>query len=450
MRQESHILETEEIKETFNSPHLLYHGIKGLLRCDEAEVVSGIAHYVVSQHIALRFLAFMAERFRGTRVPGIITLIGWLRSFLSVRENGRRGNAVWIARLGNERGVIQKQIAQVPDLDWVELKFHLLPNRAALSALMRISGPSRVLRLARLLHRRHEFFKVLRVVELIGFYARYLEIFESGQFRLAVMSSHSNPHGIAFNLAARKFGVPVVLVTHGMPVRPVAPLSFDLAVVHCEAARQTYIAEGCRMNRVMIHGRRANHTAMPAGPLPDRLTVGIFLCKDVNDQRLRTLVVWLLGNPRVSSILIRPHPKNLWRGLDSWVKSRRSPRLRRSALGPVSDDLELADIVLAGNSSVLVDAVTAGTPGAYVFGLDYGSRDVHAFVSTGLIYELKDEISFDPDAMLRFYQRPNWTSVLRVFANVSEDEASVTAQVAREMRDLSQQEMRAKRSAKKY
>ena len=107
-----------------------------------------------------------------------------------------------------------------------------------------------ILRIARLLHRRYEFFKVLRVLELIGYYARYLRIFQESGFSLAVMSSHSNPHGIAFNLAARKYGVPVVLITHGMPVRPVAKLSYDLAVVHCEVARQTYLEAGCRMDRV--------------------------------------------------------------------------------------------------------------------------------------------------------------------------------------------------------
>src|SRR5215211_7771140 len=36
---------------------LLYGGIKSLLRCDEAEVVEGIARYVISQHRALRVVS---------------------------------------------------------------------------------------------------------------------------------------------------------------------------------------------------------------------------------------------------------------------------------------------------------------------------------------------------------------------------------------------------------
>src|SRR5262249_29869402 len=186
----------------------------------------------------------------------------------------------------------------------------------------------------------------LRVIELIAFYARYLSIFRNGRFGLAVTSNHSNPHGIAFNLAARKCGVPVVLITHGMPVRPVARLSYDLAVVPFEAARQTYLEAGCRMNRVLVHGRRQDYAPMPAGSLPQLLTVGIFLCKDVNEERLRALLDRLLNHSRVSRILIRPHPTNLWTGLDAWIASRNDSRVRRTLTASVFRDLAHSAIAL--------------------------------------------------------------------------------------------------------
>ena len=99
-------------------------------------------------------------------------------------------------------------------------------------------------------------------------------------------------------------------------------------------------------------------------------------------------------------------------------------------------DIGAADVVLGGNSSVLVDAVTAGRPAAYVPGLDYGSHDLHAFVARGLIYPMDDRLGFDPDAMLRFYHRPDWPAALRLFANVDEDEAAVAARAADAMREL--------------
>jgi hypothetical protein len=344
----------------------------------------------------------------------------------------------WIARLGNERRAIEPLARQLPEFDWKELKFQWRPAPSAIFDVVRNfhAASRRIFRLARLLHRRYEFYQALRGVELVAYYARYLAMFRNGRFALAVTSNHSNPHGIAFNLAARKTNVPVVLITHGMPVRPVARLTYDLAVVHCEAARQTYFEEGCRLNRALVHGRRQDHAPMPVNSLPARLTVGIFLCKDVNEKRLRALVERLLNEPRVERVLIRPHPTNLWTGLDKWIDSRNEPRARRSHGGSVSHDIEASDIVLGGNSSVLVEAVTAGRPSGYVPDLDYGSPDLHAFVARGLIYPIKNDLGFDPDALLRFYQRPGWSRALRRFANVDEDEAAVAAQVGDAMRSL--------------
>lgn len=51
-------------------------------------------------------------------------------------------------------------------------------------------------------------------------------------------------------------------VTHGMPIVPVAKLSFDLAVFHWEAARQIYVAEGCRIKQVFIHGHKQDFRPM--------------------------------------------------------------------------------------------------------------------------------------------------------------------------------------------
>lgn len=417
---------------------LLYRGVKNILRCDEAEVVRGIARYVISQHGSLRLLSALIERARQTPLPGVVALIGGIKSFIEPHPGGCSDGTAWVARFGNERRAIEPLLALFPELDWSELKFRWPPDAGSLALLARSLGSTarRILRLARLLERRYEFFKVLRAVELIAYYARYLSIFKGGRFRLAVTSNHSNPHGIAFNLAARKCGVPVVLITHGLPVPPVAKLSYDLAVVHCEAARQIYLEAGCRMGQVFTHGRRRQYAPMPVDSLPERLTVGIFLCKDVNEQRLRALLDRLLADRRVSRVLVRAHPTNLWVGLDSWIASRNDSRVQRSASGPVSNDLKASDIILAGNSSVLVEAVTAGRPSGYAQGLDYGSADLHGFVALGLIYPIDDKLDFDPEAMLNFYKRQGWSCVLRQFANVDEDEESVSMRVGAALREL--------------
>jgi hypothetical protein len=292
--------------------------------------------------------------------------------------------------------------------------------------------------MARRLHRRHEFFKVLRVAELIGYYRRYVDLMQHGNYQIALTSNHSNPHGVAFNLAARKLGLPVVLVTHGMPVRPVAQLSYDLAVVHCADANQTYMDEGCQLKQSLIHGRREHWSPMPSF-LPEAFTVGLFLCKDVNEARLQSVVRDLLRCEGLERLLIRPHPKNLWRGLEEWIASLADPRVNLSARGQVIDDIRKTDVVLGGNSSVLIDAVVAGRLAGFIAGLDHGPPDLHSLVARGLIFPIKqtgEELVWEPSSMLRFYQRDEWPSVLKAFANIDEAQADVFADAITIMRRL--------------
>lgn len=417
---------------------VLQHGIRNLLRCDSALVVSELADYMFSQYRSLRLLSRIVEATRGSMLPSAITLLGALKAFLMVRMPERSDGALWVARLANERREIETIVSDAPELGWSEVKLNWRVRFTDLLALARDFGAtvSRIMRISRHLHRRYASFKVLRVAELIGYYMRYRRIFESGRYSLAVMSSHSNPHGIAFNLAARRSGVPVVLITHGMPVRPVARLSYDLAVVHCRDAQQTYLDEGCRIRHLLTHGRRQHLTRMPDGPLPERITVGVFLCKDVCEHRLRSLLESLLASPRVARVLVRPHPFNMWVGLRPWIMARADSRLSLSSGRSVFQDIDIVDIVLAGNTSVHVEAVMAGRPSGFVPGLDHATRDLHRFVATGLIYEIRDSFTFDPEDMRRFYEAPEWTGILRRFANIDEDRATVEERAIDVMRRL--------------
>jgi len=368
----------------------------------------------------------------------LIALIGGARAFLSVQPVRGREGSIWHARLSNERRALEPFVSLAPDLNWNESKFRALPHPWTLAQVLSHGRWRKMTRLVRRLHRRYQFFKVLRVVEFIAYYTRYLCIFERSAFRLAVMSSHSNPHGVAFNLAALRCGVPVVLITHGMPIRPVARLTCDLAVVHCEEARQTYLEEGCRFNCFLIHGRKQNYSPMFEG-VRSPLTVAIFLCKDVNEARLKPLVATLLRDPNLGRLKIRPHPKNLSAGLVKWVSSLNDPRVSLSTAVSSFDDVRSADFVLGGNSSALIDAVVGGRPAGFVAGLDHGPPDVHHFVAGGLICsfdETEGGLEQQARTMLDCCRRPGWETRLRRFANIDEDHESVASRAVKIMREL--------------
>src|SRR5215813_14659298 len=128
----------ENERNSNNQVWLLCRGVKSLLRCDEAEVISGIARYVVSHHAGLRLLSALIERSRRSLFPALIALIGAVKSFLAVRSL-RPGDpldgVVWIARLGNERHAIEPLVRSFPELGWTELKFNRRPEPMSLSTL---------------------------------------------------------------------------------------------------------------------------------------------------------------------------------------------------------------------------------------------------------------------------------------------------------------------------
>jgi hypothetical protein len=100
----------------------------------------------------------------------------------------------------------------------------------------------------------------------------------------------------------------------------------------------------------------------------------------------------------------------------------------------VLEDAKNLDVVFGGNSSVLVEAVTAGLPSAYLDDLDHGCPDLHGFVAGGLIY--RGEVDPDLNEMLRFYQRPGWQETLRRFANIDADDSTVFAATVRAISDI--------------
>ena len=93
-----------------SSARELYRGVKNMLRCDEAEVVHGIADYILSQYRSVRLPANLIEHTRSTLLPGFFGVLGWARCFLSVRPGERNDCAVWVARLSNERHAIEAML----------------------------------------------------------------------------------------------------------------------------------------------------------------------------------------------------------------------------------------------------------------------------------------------------------------------------------------------------
>jgi hypothetical protein len=410
----------------------LYGGVKALLTCDSGDVVSGIVDFVIAQNRALRLLSGAMRRAGGTPIASAIILINALRCYLGIRLTGD-GDVVTIARRPNERRAIEHFTRMADGYRFAELAIEWEPRSMWRTFVGRaryfLRDCVRLRRLARLLCRRYGVFRALRACELVACYTRYLELLDGSSLRAAVLSTHSNPHGIALNLAARRLGTSVVLITHGMPIRPLARLHYDLAIYESVASRRIYDDAGCRMRWTVIKSRRCDYAPMqlpePAAPA----TVGIFLSKDPIEGQVMQCLRALMTDYRIVRIVVRPHPVNLWRDLAARVESLRDARVllqRRTAL---ADDLAMCDVVVGGNSTVLLDAVVAGRPACYVSGLDHGPHDVQDFVKDRLVYEWPAPSRLDFLALEQFYLRRDWPRVLRAYADVDRTDEDVIAAV---------------------
>ena len=392
--------------------------------------MSGIVDFVVSQARSLRLLLRLVER-SGHAATALIVVNG-VRCLAGV-GCPPGGGALVAARRPNERRAVDDLRRLVPGLAWTPVAFEWRP--ASLLAALRmirerpLSDLVRTARLARRLTRRYGVFRALRAVELIAYYRRYMQLLVSRPFDLAVMSSHSNPHGIALNAAASAFGIPVVLITHGMPVRPIARLDYWLAIHECEASHRVYVDAGCRMRHAIIKSRQADYLPLPEQWPDVWRRVAICLSKDPVADQVVACVRALVSDPRTQEVLIRPHPVNLWPGLAEAVASLGDPRVKVRSSTRLRDDLRGCDLVLGGNSTVLLDALVAGTPACYVRGLDHGPHDVQDFVRDGLVYELPQLAPIDAGAIARFYSRREWPAILRRYAAVDVSQEDVARAV---------------------
>jgi hypothetical protein len=410
----------------------LLTAVRGQIVCDGGPVVSGIVDFVVSRRRSLRLLSRLIER--STAAATALIVVNALRCFVGVRCPPG-GGALVVARRPNERREVATLRTVLPDVAWTPVAFEWRLG-SVLAALQAASRPladlRRTARFSRRLIRRFGVFRALRVVELIAYYRRYVGLLDDKRFALAVMSSHSNPHGIGLNAAAHRRGIPVVLITHGMPVRPIARLDYELAIHECEASRCVYVDAGCRMNHTVIKSRRAGYRPLPQ-QWPERWSrVAICLSKDPAEDKVLASVRALLADPCMEQVLIRPHPINLWGGLADAIASLADARVGVHASSRLGDDLRGSELVLGGNSTVLLDALVSGTPACYVRGLDHGPHDVQDFVRDGLVYELPHLPPIDIAALASFYSRREWPAILRRYAAVDldpDDFASAVRQI---------------------
>lgn len=415
---------------------LLRHGISTQLQNDSSPMVSEIVEYVLAERRAVRWLDSGLRSAAATRLPDYFAVANGMRCFASLRPVGAGGGVLACAKRENELRAVKNLRESLGDLPWSDIEFRL---RGALDRRGSRAGGvghlARTARLARSLRRKHDVFHVVRAIEFLSYYERIGQILDGGSYRVAVMSSYSNPWGIALNLAAHRRGIPVVHVMHGQPVWPVPRLDYELAVVNNQASYDLLLRAGCRISRVIVRSAAGRYRPLPFSLPQRKMTVGLFLSKQPRKDCVISWIRGLLRTNGVDLIRLRPHPANLWTGIAGALEEFPAGRVIVSN-GSAADDLARCDLVIAGNSSVHIDALTAGVHSVYSGGLDHSARDGLSLVAEGLVFEADDVDSMRTEDILRFYQTPEWAARFRRHANLDQDDAEVASETRSAFNEL--------------
>jgi hypothetical protein len=404
--------------------HLLTYAVKQQIESDQRDCARELIRFVLDERPALRVLDRILRRNKANAIPVVFALANGLRCFTRLHASSGTGGALACGLRPNERRALDEVRALVPDLAWDDVQFDLKRAPASLS-LELFRDAKRMMRIARRLQEDTDLVAWLRAIELIGYYARLGQLLTQGRHRVAVLSTYTNPWGIALNIAARRRNIPVVLVTHGSPVGKITRLDYDVAIVDSHVSAAAFREAGCRIGSTIVRSVQSKYRVMkPDGASP--LTVGVFLSK-YPAPAVRSWIDHLLQRREVARIVVRAHPANP--APNVLRELARYSRVEVSTAATCLADLHRCDVAIAGNSSVHLESVTAGTPTVFVPALDGDALDSYGFANSGLVLTVAKPDELSLPALHRFYAASGWTDVLRTYVEVERSEDDIARDI---------------------
>ncbi|QCR22999.1 hypothetical protein [Pontibacter sp. SGAir0037] len=232
--------------------------------------------------------------------------------------------------------------------------------------------------------------KVLRFFDLvydaIGYYEVYLRTLRKHRPTAIIFANDHNPDARAMLYAAKHYKIPTVYIQHASVSNSFPPLEHDLSLLEGQAALDTYQQCGPVEGEVKFIGMpKADHYLKKRKSSNKVQRVGI-CCNTIDTLEGIVQLVTQLSLHLPDLILsIRPHPRdnrdfNLIRGI--------SPKATLS--NPASEGpfmfLEQQDVIIAGDSSILLEATLLNIPSIY-YKFDEGALldDYYGYVKNGVV-----------------------------------------------------------------
>jgi hypothetical protein len=338
-------------------------------------------------------------------------------SFRADRADG--AESVSISQFDNEHHTVDRLAALVPDARILRLtveRRHFFGLGQLRAALRMLGSAPRIWPFLSRLVRAHSFMPSARIASALAYYMRFSHLFaDHPRLTAAIIASNYSPEAVGLAAAAHQMGRQVIYMNHAsVPANGalIPPVLADCAIFYGEAIRSTYERRSrCRANVALIGQPWA---ARPMRWSDELETVGIFLTSGTRTEVVSELVSAIRASQPGVRILIRNHPVALLKSDFSDLVARHED-LTVTIGNPLDDEIAACDMIICGNSSVAMNAVSGGRPVAYMNTLDVSGFDYNGFVESGLICNAAGWSEDLYEQLKDFYERPDWRAVMRSY-----------------------------------
>ena len=327
--------------------------------------------------------------------------------------------AVSISHFGNEHHTISRVAALVPDVAILRLTLdrrNLLNPAQLRFALKMLGALPRIWSFLRILARTHSFMPSARIASGLAFYLRFAWLFdERSGLKSAIIPSNYSPESVGLAAAAHQAGRHVIYANHAnVPANAavVPPVYADCALFYGERNTQTYAERSACSAEVAYIGQPATSHAMEWRDEVN--TVGIFLTAGTKVDVLKSLIATIRVDLPQARILIRQHPVLLLK-TDFSSLELDDDNVELTIGNPLDEEIAACDMVICGNSGVVLNVLSGGRPVAYLASLDSVGFDANGFVASRLAYSMPWWSEDVYERLKAFYQTPGWQGVMQSY-----------------------------------
>ncbi len=343
--------------------------------------------------------------------------------------------AVSISHFDNEHKTIARVAALVPGVNILRLTLsrqHIVGLAQARIALRLLGALRRVWPFLCTLARTHTFMPSARIASALAFYMRFSWMFEERKaLGAAIIPSNYSPETVGMAAAAHRYGRRVIYSNHApVPANSafVPPVYADCGLFYGRKVTETYQDRSDCTAEVAYIGQPG--TAHEMVWRDEVKTVGIFLTAGTKVDVLRSLIATIRIDLPEARVLIRQHPVQLLK-TDFSDLALDDEKVELTIGNPLDDEIAACDLVICGNSGVVMNVLSGGRPVAYLSSLDNLVHDANGFVASRLVQSVPWWTEDIYDRLRAFYQNPGWRGVMQSYdAGYGADQDTLRQQAA--------------------